>query len=425
MKIGLEALSVHVPRYVLSAETLAEANRVDSAKYTKGIGVKGISLCAVDEDPVTMAADAAKTLLERWDVDKERIGMCLVGTESGVDASKPVAVYVHGLLGLPATCRTLDTQHACYSATAALKLARDWCAGAGRGKKALVIATDIARYDIASPGEPTQGAGAVAMLVSDEPSLFTFDDAPEAFYSKDVMDFWRPTYRQTALVQGKLSIDSYLEVVDHTYEQYQQHSGFQAMDYRYLLFHVPFPKMAKKAFWRVAAIDNGGEQADEAVTLADYETRTQPALYANTMMGNLYSGSLYLSLAGLLSYHREQASSQRLGLFSYGSGCCGEFFSGVTAALPKDLTWRIGLEEGLARREAVSYESYRALRAAQEQMAHDGSFSDLQPRHASDTVGHRFLGIADHQRLYAAPAPKAMRLSPPPTNRSVSKIAAA
>ena len=158
-----------------------------------------------NEDAVTMAVEAASSLLKRYDVDRSRIGLLIVGSETGVDAAKPIAAYVHGLLCLPSMCRTFDTKHACYSATAALKLAREWCAGSGRGRKALVIATDIAQYETGSPGEPTQGAGAVAMLVGDAAAVFVFDAFPEAYYTKHVMDFWRPNYRSTALVDGPLA----------------------------------------------------------------------------------------------------------------------------------------------------------------------------------------------------------------------------
>ena len=39
------------------------------------------------------------------------------------------------------------------------------------GKSAIVIVSDIAKYDIGSAGEYTQGAGAVAILIKDNPRL--------------------------------------------------------------------------------------------------------------------------------------------------------------------------------------------------------------------------------------------------------------
>ena len=48
-------------------------------------------------------------------------------------------------------------------------------AGSARGKKALVVGADIARYGVGTPGEPTQGAGAVALVVSSAPRLLALD----------------------------------------------------------------------------------------------------------------------------------------------------------------------------------------------------------------------------------------------------------
>src|SRR5205814_8825904 len=96
--------------------------------------------------------------------------MLLVATETGVDHSKPVSIFVHDLLGIGRRCRVYELKHACYAGTAALMAAADWVrAGGGRARRAPVIAADIARYAIGSPGEPTQGAGRVVTLVGREP----------------------------------------------------------------------------------------------------------------------------------------------------------------------------------------------------------------------------------------------------------------
>src|SRR5690625_7366180 len=76
---------------------------------------------APDEDIVTMAAEAAQTLLERHDATKIR--QVLFATESSVDQSKAAGVFVHDLLGLPANVRSIELKQACYSGTAALQMA--------------------------------------------------------------------------------------------------------------------------------------------------------------------------------------------------------------------------------------------------------------------------------------------------------------
>src|SRR5690625_5622761 len=123
---------------------------------------------APDEDIVTMAADAAATLLDRHDVSKIR--QVLFATESSVDQSKAAGVYLHELLGLPANVRSIELKQACYSGTAALQLAINAIAR-NPEEQILVITSDVARYALDSGGEPTQGAGSVAMLLSAAPNL--------------------------------------------------------------------------------------------------------------------------------------------------------------------------------------------------------------------------------------------------------------
>ncbi|HSO31786.1 MAG TPA: hydroxymethylglutaryl-CoA synthase, partial [Labilithrix sp.] len=152
-EVGIEALALAVPRRYLAIEDLAAARGVDPAKYTAGLGAREMAVADPGEDTVALAASAASRLLEANAVDVGQIGMLVVGTETGVDHSKPVASFVQGLLGLPRSMRTFDTQHACYGGTAALMAASDWIAsGNARGKSALVICSDIARYGLHTAG---------------------------------------------------------------------------------------------------------------------------------------------------------------------------------------------------------------------------------------------------------------------------------
>src|SRR5262249_38088572 len=134
--------------------------------------------------------------------------------ETAVDHAKPVAIFVHDLLGVGPHCRVWELKHACYAGTAALMTALDWVrAGGRRPRRALVIAADIARYGIGTPGEPTQGAGAVAMLVGADPQALVLGEETGTF-ADNVHDFWRPLGRREALVDGRYSIDCYLRELE-------------------------------------------------------------------------------------------------------------------------------------------------------------------------------------------------------------------
>src|SRR6185369_14215878 len=191
--IGLHALGLAIPRRYIEMDALARARGVEPGKYRSGLGALQMAVAEPGEDTVALAALAARRALAASGVDRERLGLLIVGTETGVDHSKPVSSFVHGLLGLPRAMRVYDTQHACYGGTAGLMAAAEWIAsGAGKGKTAVVICSDIARYGLKTAGEPTQGAGAVALLVSENPALFELDLGVSGTSSTHVHDFWRP-----------------------------------------------------------------------------------------------------------------------------------------------------------------------------------------------------------------------------------------
>src|SRR5262249_6809530 len=154
---------------------------------------------------------------------------------------------------------------ACYAGTAALMSAVDWVrAGGTRPRRALVIAADIARYAIGSPGEPTQGAGAGAMVIGREPWSLVLG-AESGTEAGNVYDFWRPLGRREALVDGKYSVECYLEALAGAFRAYRPLErpvlgADEALSGRLarFLYHTPFPKMAAKAHRRLLEVDWSG-----------------------------------------------------------------------------------------------------------------------------------------------------------------------
>src|SRR5262245_26653369 len=206
-RIGIHAVGLAIPRRYVDMTELARARGVEPGKYLNGIGAREMAVAEPGEDTVALAALAARRALDAGAVSRGDLGMIIVGTETGVDHSKAVASYVHGLLQLPSAMRVYDTQHACYGGTAGLMAAVEWIAsGAADGRAALVICSDIARYGLGTAGEPTQGAGAVAMVVSMQPALLELDIGISGTASAHVHDFWRPLGRREAQVDGHYSV---------------------------------------------------------------------------------------------------------------------------------------------------------------------------------------------------------------------------
>lgn len=389
-----------VPRGYLELADLATVRGVPAAKYVQGLGVTQMSVAAPDEDPVTLATDAARRLLRAAGRSPSEIGLCIVGTETAVDHSKPVASYLHGLLGLPSACRVFETKHACFGGTAGLQNALDWIAsGSARGRSALVVCTDIARYSLNSPGEPTQGAGAVAMLVSEDPRLVDLEVGRTGCYAANVHDFWRPLYRKDALVDGHFSVQCYLDALAGAYAEWRSLNTSDDPLVR-TCYHVPYGKMARKAHQRRCQIDG----LDEAAADASYQREVEPSLRLPSQVGNIYTGSLYLALLSLLHHEAAELAGRRIGLFSYGSGCAAEFFAGRVRPEAAELLAALDVLAPLRERQRLSFPEYEALRQGDAQAdqrpaaVEDGSISspglgDERPR---------YFGIdPQERRIYA------------------------
>ena len=349
MNIGIDKINFYVPKYYVDMAKLAEARQVDPNKFLIGIGQTEMAVSPVNQDIVSMGANAAKDIIT--DEDKKNIGMVIVTTESTIDNAKAAAVQIHNLLGIQPFARCFEMKEACYAATPAIQLAKDYLAQRPN-EKVLVIASDTARYGINSGGEPTQGAGAVAMMISHEPSILTLNDDAVA-YTEDVYDFWRPTGHKYPLVAGALSKDAYIKSFQESWNEYARRQGKTLSDFESLCFHVPFTKMGKKALDSI--IDNADETTQERLK-SGYED----AVYYNRYVGNIYTGSLYLSLISLLET-RDLKGGQTIGLFSYGSGSVGEFFSATLVdGFEKHLDIE-GHKALLNNRTEVSVEEYESF----------------------------------------------------------------
>ncbi len=392
MKTGIEALGVAVPSACLRLDVLAQARGVAPSKFLEGLGTHSMGVAMPDEDTVTLAARAGQMALESAKVSPQDIGLLVVGTETAVDHSKPVSSFVQGLLGVGQRCRVFETKHACYGGTAAMQLALDWIrSGSARGKKALIICSDIARYGLHTAGEPTQGAGAVAILLSDNPVLVSLDAGLNGLCAIDVHDFWRPLYSKDAFVDGHYSVQCYLDALTGAYKHYQELAGGEAKGFsdRFaaLAYHVPYGKMARKAHRQLRSLD-GDANPD-----ASFDRLVSSGLVYPATVGNIYTGSLYLSLTSLLANTPSSLESKTVGLFSYGSGSCAEFFSGTVQPGAQEKVKALGLTELFAKRKQLTMPEYEAVMNEREHL-------DEKVLVAASTQDFQYLGVDSHRRTY-------------------------
>ena len=198
--VGIDDMVAYIPKLFLPIEDLAQARNIEFAKLNKGLGLSAMSCPDANEDAATMAANAVRQLIEQNNIHPRQIGRIYVGTESAMDGSKPTASYVLEMLSRYFEpqygsacflhCDVVDLTFACIGAVDALQNTMDWVS-AGPDRLGIVVGTDVAKYDLASTGEYTQGAGAVALLVKQEPRLIAFG-SNWGIASKGEHDFFKP-----------------------------------------------------------------------------------------------------------------------------------------------------------------------------------------------------------------------------------------
>ncbi len=388
-KVGIDRMHLYIPPQYIEMEELALARGIDPAKYTVGIGQSQMAVTDATQDIVMMAINAARPLLKEEDLNQ--IDQVIVATESAFDYSKAAAIYVHEALGIHPYARSYEIKEACYGGTAAVLAACDYVRLRPE-RKVLVITSDIARYGLATGGEPTQGAGAVAMLISSTPQIIAFDTKTTP-YTNNQFDFWRPDYSPYPMVEGKFStqlyLDSFAQVVKQSAEKDPQlWESTQA-----IALHLPFTKMGLKA---IRALREDLTEQVEAVKAIDrWESHYQALTALSRRIGNIYTGSLYLGLLSLLCNDPTIKAGDQIGLFSYGSGAVAEWLSGELQVGYQAGILQKEVEDQLTSRRKLKIEEYETL--YRQALSESDSIQEYEP---SVGQGDFYLARIDHHRRY-------------------------
>ncbi len=326
--VGIEALNVYCGLACIPVRVLFERRGLDFTRFGN-LMMEKRSIAFPFEDPVTHAVNAARPVIDALEQDeRDRIEIVITSSESGLDFSKSITSYVHEQLGLGRNCRFLEVKQACYGATGALQMAVGYLAsGISPGAKVLVIATDVALVDQrAGYTEPVMGTGAAAVLLSDQARVMAMDLGAFGNYSFETFDSARPS-PEIEVADVDRSLFAYLDCLSNSFKDYRNKvSGVNIREtFDYFAMHTPFAGLVKAAHRKLLREVAGlsPQQIDE-----DFARRMMPSLEYPRIVGNLCSGSIYLALASIIDC-APQSGPYRVGLFSYGSGCSSEFFSGV------------------------------------------------------------------------------------------------
>ena len=425
MAAGIDDISIYIPRLYLDAGDFAKARGLDPEKLERGLGIGQMAIVDTNQDPACLAANACLKVMQKNKLTPDKIGRLYVATESSFDESKAMNSYVIGMLEQVygedtfGHCGGIECKFACVSGSYALYDNTNWIrAGEAEDKYALVVVSDIAKYDLGSSGEVTQGAGAIAMLLNDKPRLLSFDPKVTATSIKNEYDFYRPFGKETPIVHGQYSNLLYLIQVKNALIDYKRKvkktgliklkEGETILDHiDYLNMHLPYSNMGKKALaylvrhewralprWEKIIEEIGMEEPipkDPRGTIESvlqdaefmtkdhqftklftntekyvelYESKLASSLIASKMIGNLYTASLYLGFRSSLEFEYQNGidlNGKRVGFCSYGSGASAMIFSGVIQPEYVQVVKDMNLEAEIGPRTKLSLDEYEEL----------------------------------------------------------------
>ncbi|MFV0216010.1 hydroxymethylglutaryl-CoA synthase [Empedobacter falsenii] len=404
MKYGIEAASIYVPHIYLPIKDLAIQRNIDPDKLEIGLGLKKMAVLDAHEDTATIASNALLKLIIDFNINPNEIGRIYLGTESALDGAKPTATYAVQLVESVLENQfgerpfkhtdVVDMTFACVGGVDALHNSIDYVR-VNPAKKAIVIAADYAKYGLESTGEYTQGAGAVAMLISNQPDLIAFDNN-WGIGMESVFDFFKPhqatsnrnvlnalettkseieIFSDEPVFDGQYSNECYKNRVREAYFNFKDQTNVERKLYenwRYIAFHLPYAFQGKRMFSDVFALENGQDNSNDNLKIisksdeykALIKEKVEPTQRASSEIGNMYTASIFTAFLSALQVstdNNEDLTGKTVGFISYGSGSKSKVFQGKIGEGWKDVMNKVDLFNYLNQREAISFEQYEDL----------------------------------------------------------------
>lgn len=419
MTTGIDAIAFDIAKLHLPITTLAKARNIDPDKLEKGLGLLKMTLPDAHQDTVVFAANALTRLIKENNLDPKEISRIYVGTESGIDSSKPIGSFIVTLMeqlhgeGSFSHCDTVDLTFACIGGVDALQNCIDYVR-LNPEQKAVVITSDIAKYDLESTGEYTQGAGALAMLVTANPRIIAFNHK-WTVSTKGVFDFFKPyrtiekqdinsntnndewfgnleaeieIHKDQPVFDGQYSNQCYTDRTREAYFRFKEANNITGSLYirwESIIMHLPYAYQGRRMFSEIFALDaetpmvtEGSEdyttklkeisKSDEYRSFVNH--KMQPAEPASSLIGNLYTGSVFMGLLSALSQYNEKGNDvtgKTFGFLAYGSGSKSKVFEGTIQNGWKATTEKAQLFETLATSHEINFETYLALHKKEQQ----------------------------------------------------------
>jgi hydroxymethylglutaryl-CoA synthase len=354
-------------------------------------------------------------LITENQINLDEIARIYVGTESAIDNSKPIGSFLVSLMeqkfgeNTLSECDVVDFTFACIGGVDALQNCIDFVT-LNPTKKAIVVTTDFAKYDLNSTGEYTQGAGALAMLVTSNPRIISFENN-WATSTKGVFDFFKPyrtlskkeiigndnnqnwfdnleseieIHKDQPVFDGQYSNQCYMDRTRDAYFSFKKLKNTSETIYNSwesIIMHLPYSFQGRRMLSEIYALDadtkiiSGNEsptdyqnKLKEVSKSDEYRTfvsqKLQPAEIASSLIGNLYTGSIFMGLLSTLAHFydsKNEVSGKKFGFLAYGSGSKSKVFEGTIQPDWKTAVASVNLFETLEKSFEIGFETYEKL----------------------------------------------------------------
>lgn len=423
MKTGIDSIAFDIAKIHLPIKTLANARNIEPEKLEKGLGLIKMTLPDIYQDSVVFGANALTKLTQDNDINLSEISRIYVGTESGIDSSKPIASFLLSLMeekfgaDFLSECDAVDFTFACIGGVDALQNCLDFIR-LNPEKKAIVVTTDIAKYDINSTGEYTQGAGALAMLVTSNPKIIAFDQN-WATNTKGLFDFFKPyriiskseitgnfnnepwfenleseieIHKEQPVFDGQYSNQCYMDRTRNAYFSFKKLKNTEETIYdswESIIMHLPYSFQGRRMLSEIYTLDSktkilsGNEDASEYQNKLKEVSKSEeykdfvnqkllPAELASSLIGNLYTGSIFMGLLSTLAHFydsEKEISGKNFGFLAYGSGSKSKVFEGEIQSTWKEQISKVKLFETLKESQEIGFETYEKLHKKEQKIA--------------------------------------------------------
>jgi len=334
LEVGISEIAVEIPDSFIGVEKIAEKSNL-SIEYVNG----GLGLIQARIPYQTSLEQLITRALKK--INHQNVDRFFIATESDYDIAK-AEIGITTIKNLNLRTVPFQLKFACLSGVQALLLACEYAVA--HNKPAIVIAADRSVYED-EKAEVTQGAGAVAIRIEQNPKLLTLNFKNTGQYSKDINDFRVPiSTAPFPQVDGPLTKPAFIRCIikaTNDYKEKNQECDSIVKTADHIVMHTPFPKMTvwtAAALWYYEKYKSGLELLKECLTnpqsfikfkeildrtrkALDFQTffqkKVKSGLRYNPYIGNCYTVSVFISLISAL----EQAeNNQNICIIGYGGG---------------------------------------------------------------------------------------------------------